>query len=206
MHIRENSIINRHINQHKTLYIIILLLFSIGFIVGAINSSFLNQDIKQESNSYILNFVESLKTKEINSNLLFREVIISNIKPIIYIWIFGLIIIGIPVILIYVGLYGYSLGFTVTSVINTLGMGKGTVFLITSLIPQEIIFIPLILFMSLNAILFSKTISNSIKSNLRNEIMSYTIIFVVSGIITIGISLFQTYVGAYIVKGLINIT
>ena len=200
-YIRKEGIIKTHINSHKYLYIIITALFTLGFIIGSINSAFLGQDIKQESSNYILNFVESLKTKNIDNNLLLREVIASNLKPIIYIWIFGLIIIGIPAVFIYIGLYGYSMGFTVTSVISSLGVGKGSVFLIASLIPQEIVFIPIIFFMALNAIMFSK----SIGSNIKSEILSYTILLIITSIIIVGISLFQTYIGTPLVKSMMSI-
>ena len=100
----------------------------------------------------------------------------------------------------YIGLYGYSMGFTITCVINSLGVGKGSLFLITSLIPQEIIFIPIIFFMALNAILFSKSINGSIKSTFKNEIVSYTLLLILGGICVLGVSLFQTYIGTYLIK------
>jgi len=204
-HLRKEGIIRKHIHEHKSLYLIIVLIFTLGFIVGSVNSAFLGQDIKQESTNYILNFVESLKTKNIDNTLLFQEVMSSNLKPIIYIWIFGLIIIGIPAVFIYVGLYGYSMGFTITSVISSLGGGKGSVFLITSLIPQEVIFIPVIFFMALNAIIFSKIINNSIKSNMKSEIMNYTLLLIISSVLVFCVSLFQTYIGVHIVKSIMNI-
>ena len=77
---RKEGIIKRHIAEHKAIYIIILGIFTFGFIIGSMNSAFLGQDIKQESTNYILTFVESLKTKNIDNNLLLREVIISNIN------------------------------------------------------------------------------------------------------------------------------
>lgn len=204
-YLRKEGIIKRHISDHKVMYITILFIFTLGFIVGAVNSAFLGQEVKQESINYIITFVESLKTKNINSTLLCKEVILSNIKPIICIWILGLIIIGMPAIFIYVGLYGYSLGFTITSIINSLGVIKGSIFLITSLMPQEIIFIPLILFMSLNAILFHKIINNTLRSSLKSEILSYTFLLLISSVIVLGVSLFQTYVGTNIAKGIMSI-
>jgi len=204
-YIRKEGIIKSHINNHKSLYLIITLIFTIGFIVGSVNSAFLGQGIKEESANYILNFVEFLKTKNIDDNLLFREVIISNLKPVLYIWIFGLIIIGIPAVFVYIGLYGYSMGFTITSVISSLGVGRGSAFLITSLIPQQIVFIPIIFFMALNAIIFSQIINNTIKSNLKSELISYSTIFIISSILVLGVSLFQTYIGVHIVKSIMNI-
>jgi len=201
----KEGILRSHINEHKAIYFLITFLFTIGFIIGSANSVFLVQDVKQESSNYILNFVESLKTKNIDINLLCHEVLFSNIKPILCVWVCGLIVVGIPLTFIYIGFYGYTIGFTVTSVIGSLGFGKGTMFLIAALLPQEIIFIPLIFFMALNSINFSKIINRNIKNNLKSEIIRYILLLVLSVTLALAISLFQTYIGVKIVKGIMSI-
>jgi len=198
--IKQGNMFTKHISEHKMIYFMLLLLFIIGFIIGSINAAFVREEVKMESQNYILDFVESLKTQEIDNEILFQESINANIKPIIYIMLFGLVIIGIPFIFIYLGIYSYSIGFTVTSILSSLGISKGIAFIFTLMIPQEIILIPTIIVIAVNAILFSKVILNSRNINLKTELIKYTCVFIIGMLLALGISLFETYVGSNLIK------
>jgi len=200
--IKQGNIIKRHISEHKSIYIILSILFLVGFIIGSINAAFAKENIKNESQNYILEFVESLKTQEIDNDILFRESIRANTKPIMIISLFGLVFVGIPVIFLYIGLYSYSIGFTVTSILASLGYPKGITFILTLMIPQEIILLPTIFIIAVNAILFSKTMlkMNSRTTNIKAELIKYTCVFVLGILVTIGVSLFETYIGSNLIK------
>lgn len=205
--VAQKNILQRHIYEHGGIYIILGILFVIGFVIGSINASFAKETVKTESQNYILEFVESLKTHEIDSEILLRESISGNIKPILFITLFGLVIIGIPFIFMYIGLYSYSIGFTVTSILASLGIKQGIAFIMTLMIPQEIILLPTIIVVAVNAILFSKTIIkiNNRNIDIKKELLKYIIIFVVAIIIAIGISFFETYVGSNLIKFVVNL-
>ncbi len=203
--VAQGNILTRHIAEHKMIYLMLSALFIIGFIIGSINAAFVNEEVRNESKNYILEFVQSLKTEEIDSNILLKESISTNIKPIIYIMLFGLVIIGIPLIFLYIGIYSYSIGFTVTSILASLGTSKGISFIFTLMIPQELVLLPTIMIMSVNAILFSKVILNPRNANLKAELIKYTAIFVVGLLIVVGISLFETYVGSNLIKAVVKI-
>lgn len=203
--IKQGNILTRHISEHKMIYILLVLLFIIGFIIGSINAAFVREEVKTESQNYILEFVESLKTQEIDNEILFLESINANIKPIIYIMLFGLVIIGIPFIFIYLGIYSYSIGFTVTSILSSLGASKGIAFIFTLMIPQEIILIPTIMIVAVNAILFSKVILDMNTRNVKAEFLKYAFVFVIGILISVGISLFETYVGSNLIKFTVQI-
>ena len=68
------------------------------------------------------------------------------------------------------------------------------------MIPQELVLLPTIMIMSVNAILFSKVILNPRNVNIKAELIKYTAIFVVGLLIVVGISLFETYVGSNLIK------
>jgi len=200
--VKQENILTRHIAEHKSIYIILSILFLVGFIIGSINAAFAKENIKNESQNYILEFVESLKTQEIDNDILFRESIRANTKPIMIISLFGLVFVGIPVIFLYIGLYSYSIGFTVTSILASLGYPKGITFILTLMIPQEIILLPTIFIIAVNAILFSKTMlkMNSRTTNIKAELIKYTCVFVLGILVTIGVSLFETYIGSNLIK------
>ena len=119
--------------------------------------------------------------------------------------LFGLVIIGIPFIFIYIGIYSYSIGFTVTSILASLGTSKGIAFIFTLMIPQEIILIPTIIVIAVNAILFSKVILNPRNINLKTELIKYTCVFIIGILLAVGISLFETYVGSNLIKAVVKI-
>lgn len=198
----EKNILQRHIYEHKAIYLVLLILFFAGFIIGSINAAFVREEIRTESQNYILNFVQYLKTQEIDSNILLRESITANIKPVVYIMLFGLVFIGIPFIFIYIGLYSYSIGFTVTSIIAGLGVKQGSAFILTLMLPQEIVLLPTIFVIGVNAILFSKVMLkiNNRSVNIKKEFLKYTMIFVIGLLIALGISLFETYIGSSLTK------
>lgn len=200
----QKNILQRHIYEHGGIYIILGLLFLVGFIIGAVNAAFVKETVKAESQNYILEFVESLKTQEIDSQILLRESLSANTKPIMLILLFGLVIIGIPFIFMYIGIYSYSIGFTVTAIMASLGAQKGIVFILTLMIPQEILLLPTIFIVAVNAILISKVILKR-NSNLKTELLKYAFIFVIGMLVAVGISLFETYVSSNFVKWAVNI-
>lgn len=202
----QKNLLQRHISDHSGIYIILGILFVVGFIIGSINASFAKENIKLESQNYILEFVESLKTQEIDNQILLRESINANTKPVIFIMLFGLVLIGIPFIFIYIGLYSYSIGFTITSIIESLGANQGLSFVLTLMVPQEIILVPTILIIAVNAILFSKTMLkfNARTNDIRKELLKYSITFIIGIFIVIGISFFETYIGSRLVKMVVN--
>ena len=197
-----SNILKIHINEHRGIYIVISIMFVIGFIVGTINAAFIDENIRNESHNYILNFVEYLKTQEINNKILLKESLIANIKPLIYIMLFGLIFIGAPFILVYIGLYGYSIGFTVTSILASLGTSKGIIFIFAMMIPQEIILLPTLAIIATNAILFSKMMLriNNRSIDIKKEFLKYSIIAITAALVIIGVSLFETYISSNLTK------
>ena len=84
----EKNIFQKHIQEHSGIYLMVFFIFLIGFLIGTVNAAFIRDELKTESQNYILNFVEYLKTQEIDNKILLQESIQANIKPIIYIMIF----------------------------------------------------------------------------------------------------------------------
>lgn len=203
----KQGIIKRHIYEHSALYIMLSIIFITSFVIGSVNAAFIKEELKEESQNYILEFVEYLKTQEIDNKILLRESISANIKPIGYIMLFGLIFVGAPFILIYIGLYSYSIGYTVTSVISTLGIPRGMTFIFTMMLPQELILLPTIFVTAINAILFSKIMMkmNNRNIDVKGELIKYVVIFVIAILITLGVSVFETYVGSNLAKMAIQI-
>ena len=191
---------------HMNLYLFLLSLFIIGLITGIVHSVVLGEEAKSESYTYITMFVNALKTKQFDINILLNEFLVTNLKPAIFLWLFGLWIIGIPLICGYIAFEGYSIGFVISIVLNSLGSGKGSLLLSLALIPQEIFLIPIMLTLGVNSILFARAIwqSKNRASNIKFDIYRYIFLFVLCIAVLIGLTVIQTYIQVPIIKATVT--
>lgn len=187
---------------HINLYIFLSALFIIGLIIGIIHSAYLGDTAKSESYEYIYAFLDALKTKKVDIDILFREFIFSNLKPAFLLWALGLCIVGIPIVCGYILFEGYSLGFVIAVIINSLGGGKGSLLIGTAILPQEIILIPAWITLAVNSILFANAVWGRRKRtvNIKFDVYRFLFLFVLILIILVGISFIQTYIQMPLVK------
>lgn len=88
----------------------------------------------------------------------------------------GCTIIGIPVVYALITYKGFSLGYTISTIIFTLGTGKGIVFSIITLLLQNLITIPAILALAVSGIkLYQSMMKDKRKENIKIEMVRHTI-------------------------------
>lgn len=169
--------IREHIYNNLKQYIIVSIFFLIGIIAGAIFTNYSELQLKEQIGSYITTFIESLKTDyQIDSVNLLKNVIENHIIFAFLLWFMGCTIIGIPIVYGLVLYRGFSLGYTISIIIFTLGLGKGILFCIISLLLQNLIIIPAILALSVSGIkLYQAIAKDKRKENLKIEIIRHTI-------------------------------
>ena len=147
------------------------LLLIVGIIIGAITIKTLNVEEKNGIINFFDSFFKLLDKDNVNSNLLLKESLTSNIKTIIIIWITGAFIIGIPIIPIIVLFRGFAIGFTVGFLVNEYGV-RGFLFSVFALLPQNVFIIPGIISISSIGINYAlkkvKQKSNGLKTNFIN--------------------------------------
>lgn len=202
---KKQNLLKSFFMAHINLYICLIVLFLIGIVMGAIHSGFVKDESLIESFRYIEDFMNALKTKQINVDILFREFLWNNLKPGFFIWLLGLVILGIPLIFLYVGFEGYSLGFAIALVLKSLGGSKGSFLIGLAVLPQEIIIVPVLLTLSVNSVLFAKAIwqKKERNTNIKFDIYRYIFLFIVAVAMLVAISMLQTYVQMPLVKNLI---
>ena len=82
----KNCILN-HVNNNLREYIILIILFLIGVVAGVIFINNVNESQKQELQTYITGFVQSLKGDyQIDKTKLLKTSIIENVKLAIILW------------------------------------------------------------------------------------------------------------------------
>ena len=142
---------------------------------------------------------------EINYLNLLKSIVGKNVLYTAIIWFMGCTIIGIPIILCLVAYKGFSIGYTIASVIYVLGTQKGIVFCILSLLLQNIIIIPSIIALSNSSINLYKVITKDKKrENIKTAILKHTIFSVFIFIILAIASLIETYICNFLLTNYIN--
>lgn len=191
---------------HMNLYLFLLGLFIIGLITGVVHSAILGDEAKNETYTYITTFTKAIETKQLDINILFSEFLVANLKPGIFLWLFGLWIIGIPLICVYIAFEGYSIGFVISIVLNSLGTGKGGLLLGLALLPQELFIIPVLLTLGVNSVLFAKAIwrTKNRASSIKFDIYRYIFLFILCIAVLIGITVIQTYIQVPIMKNVLT--
>ena len=185
-----------HVQYNLRNYIILSLLFIIGVMLGVIVVNNSNVDEKNELKGHISGFIDSVKEDfKVDMPMLLKNSIISNVKLSTFLWVLSSTVIGIVAVYGVVTYKGFCVGYTTASIIATLGTGKGTLFIITSLLLQNIIFIPCILALGVSGMKLYKSILNDRRrENIKTEIYRHTAVYI---IITIGL-VFSSFVETYV--------
>ena len=173
----KNTIIEYSRNNSKE-YILVILIFIIGLFMGVM---FIN-NTSIENENIIINYITEFKEKfslmeNIDKANLVANSIKNNIFLAIIIWLAGTTIIGMPVVLGLILFRGFCLGYTISAITYTFGVGKGFLFCILSKFLQNILFIPALLTMGVSSIkLYKSIINDRRKENIKIEIVRHTII------------------------------
>lgn len=177
--------LNKHIQDNFWLYTVSFFCICIGIVFGIYSVKYMDNFSKSDLTNYVLSFIKSKSLNNINYKEVFLGTLKNNLPIIIGIWFLGLTIIGIPFILIIDVIKGFTLGFTFSFFISALG-GKGIGVALGGVLPQNIIYIPCIIFCSVISMKLSLTIikdSKNWKRNIITTIGSYSVIFIIVSLV-----------------------
>lgn len=201
------TLLSRHFSQHITLYFVVTLCFSIGIASGVFSVKALNQIQKDQLIDFLVSsFKYALIDNQLNSNEIFWHSIINNLKMAFLFWLFAITIITFPFILILIGIKGFVLGFTVGFLIDNLGY-KGILFTLVTILPQNIIFIPVLITLCIVSISYSAQIikNRRVKRSIRNEnfkyFLRYSLVTIFICIILVVGCLIEGYITPILLKG-----
>lgn len=190
------DVIYKHIENNIKQYTIVCILFIIGIIIGVIFINNMSEVGGEEIREYLTSFITSLKdNREINNFELLKESVGKNLGLALLIWFMGSTVIGVSVVYLTVCFRGFVLGYTIASSISFLGIGKGLLFIATSLLIQTILFIPCILALSVSGIkLYNSIMKDRRKENIRIEVLRHTLFCAIIAIFLILCSLIEVYI------------
>jgi stage II sporulation protein M len=199
-----NQTMKQFMKENVSLYVFVSVLFVIGVVFGAVMVNALSLEQKQEMSRHLGSFFQEVNGgMEIDKGLSFQQSFGMHMKWILLIWLFGLSIIGLPLILILDFLKGVLIGFTVGYLIGQLSW-KGMLFAFVSVAPQNLIIIPALLICSVSAIAFSiYMIKNRFiqrKGGIYQPFMRYTSITLLMGVLLLGAAVWEGYFSLDLIK------
>lgn len=193
-----------YILNNKKEYIISTLLFFIGLIFSVILLNNASDDNIQQINTYFTNLISNVKE---NNNILYFELlkdsIISNVIIVLLLWIGASTIIGIPIVYGVIALKGFSIGYTICSIIEFMGIWKGILVSLSVLLLHNIILIPAITIASVSGVkLYKSIIKNKNRENAKFEILRHSVVC----LLVFGIMFFSSLIEVYVSTNLLKIT
>ncbi len=200
------QIIIEHVANNKKEYTIVILLFIIGIFLGVFFVNNMQESPKEEIQTYINNFIEKMKSlQNIDNATLLKNSIIQNAIFAILIWFFGTTVIGLPIVFGLVLYRGFCLGYTISSFITILGIGKGITFILASLLFQSLLTIPAILGLAVSGFkLYKSIIKDKVKENIKLEIARHTIFSLIMIAILLLASVVEIFISTNLMKILVK--
>lgn len=179
----------------------------IGIITGSIFFTFISNNDKTEVINLINNFLTTIKDSTFDSGLALKNSSITNLILVVFIWIFGMSIIGLLFNVFIIYIKAFLLGFSVASLIGSLGI-KGIVMAFIYVFPSQIINIIAIMVLGIYSAIFSIHLIKLImqKKNSNNNIFKkYFVIFIFAIISSVISALSDAYLLPNLVKLVIGL-
>ena len=196
------NIIKEHIRKNTKEYMSLFIIFLIGIIIGVIFINYTDEVYKTQIKDYLIHFSESLNTDyKIDTTELLKSSITNNLILAVCLWFIGSTIIGIPIVYLIVGIKGFSLGYTISSIMVTYPFWKGILFTLLSLFIQNLIFIPCLLALGVSGIkLYKSIIKDKRRDNIKLEILRHTIFFAFITIFLVLSSFLEVYISSKMIS------
>lgn len=200
--IRHSNVIVSHIESNLREYLVVSIIFIIGILIGIFFINNVSDSEYQETNSYINNFTASLKNQEnISESTVLKNSLFNNLSIGILLWILSSTVIGVIIVYIIIAFKGFCFGFTISSIVLALGFKNGTIFILSSMLIQNIIVIPCILALGVSGTRLYKSIMKDREiENIKIELIRHTVFSIFIFILLI----FSSILEAYISKNLLT--
>lgn len=193
---------------NKNLFLFLSILLIIGIIAGSVFSITINKTDSELVTNYLKNYLNSIKSNEINLLDSFISTSVSDIGLVLFIWLLGFSVIGIPIIFILFFYKSFVFGFTIGSILINY-KAKGILLSIIYMIPHHAIKLLIIMMLIIYAYIISVKIIKAILKRTEISFKSVTykylkLLGIVIAITTI-LSLYSSFIVPKLIKLIIPI-
>ncbi len=199
--------IYNHIYKNFKSYIIVMMIFIIGIVLGVIFINKIEDQQLVEIKDYLNESIVSIKENyQIDSGALLQESLWEDFILTNLMWFIGSTVIGLPIVFAIVLYRGFCFGYTISAVIAIYGTQKGIIFSLVTMLLQNIIFIPALFILTVSGIrLYRSIMKDKRRENIKLEILRHTICSVVAFIMMILSSFIETYLSSNLFVMTINL-
>lgn len=198
------EILKEYLKNNIKEYLIVIILFIIGILSGVF---FLNNYVENNENDiidYLETYINDIKQNDVISIDMIAE-IKDDVLLTVIMWFAGTTIIGIPIVLGIIVWRGFCIGYTISGITYTLGIQKGLNFALSTMLLQNIIFIPVILTLGVSGIKLYKTIMrDKRKKNIKVQMIKHTMCSIFMLILLIFSGIIKTQISAVLLKKIVK--
>lgn len=144
------------LKENKITFLWVLLFFLVGIVLGSYTVYYMSDFNRVEITTYFNNFLEFLGGNSVSYTSILVDSVKSILPMVVIIVLLGYTAVGTPIILMMDLAKGYVIGFTFSLIVSMLG-SKGFMLVLSGLMLQNLIFIPIIMLISVLAIRHSVT-------------------------------------------------
>lgn len=199
------KVMDKLLNVDKKTLIFLIMISFMGLLTGSLFMTVLNSSDKVLINETLNNFIENIETVNYGTTLI--ESLILNILSILFIWILGISIIGLPIVIVFIFIKSFLLSFSLASFIANFkvkGLLLGTIYNF----PHNFISLVLFIYLGVYSIRLSMIILNSVigRKNVDFKVIMnrYLLVLILSLITVIILSLIETFATPFFLKLLIS--
>lgn len=185
-----------NIRINKNLFVFLVVIIAVGVASGSIFVTLLNDTDKVMVSDYLNNFLNNLSTDNLNYSGTLINTIIFTLGAALLVWLLGISVIGFLLILIFLFIKAFALGFSIGSIIINFNF-KGVLMAIAYIVPHHIINMMVYLLISSYALVLSYRLINSFTKKQSFEFKSvfnrYLFILMFSLVILLISVLYEVY-------------
>ena len=194
--------LKQHLKENRWQYLILMVLFLLGILIGSCQVVYLETGTRSHLRDMIDNYLRAQQADLNNSFIILKAVFVNQVKTIFVIWFLGLTVIGLPLILGLIFVRGLSLGFTISFLIHEKA-GAGIIMTLLSILPQNLVYIPLIIFWSVMAMNFSIYLlrgRHAAQLTLGRSLAVYTGLLFICILLVLAGSLVESYLSPWLLS------
>lgn len=194
----KNIFISYVLDNIREITIITLIMF-IGLILGVIYINNIDNENRSIVNNHINEIFDYVKDSQDENKMIDNfEILKSNLKRnLIYMLLLGLFsscLIGIPIMYFLILGKTFSLGYTMSAIIASIGTKSGIIFICSSMVLHNIIFLIAIYLVSISGKNLYKEVLGEERENIKYKILKHVIFIIISLLFAIGAALIETYI------------
>ena len=197
-----------NIRINKNLFVFLVVIIAVGVASGSVFVTVLNDSDKIMVSDYLNSFLNNLNSNNLNYNGTLINTLIFTLGLAILIWILGISVIGFALILLFLFIKAFSLGFSVASIIINFNF-KGILIALAYVVPHHIINLMIYLLISSYALVLSYRLISSFtkKKNFdfKGIFNRYLFIIGFSLIILLFSVLYEVYLAPSLINMIVNI-